>query len=355
MFKVFNVLDYEWDEFVKGFKDFDIYYDRSYFKSLENYLKVKIFLLAYSNGLCKIGKVVQLNDISDLKYFKNSLKSNAFFDAETPYGYGGVLAENANNKNLNIFFSECKSWFKKMNVVSEFIRFNPLLENERIISSQTKTLKMKSTIFMNLKNKEQIMQDINSKNRNMIRKAIKNGVEIKIMQDEEKEAIIPVFIDLYKKTMDRNNASDFYYFTDKYFSEFFSDMKGKYKIFYAQFKQKIIAASIMIYNNKILHYYLSGSNREYAILAPNNLLLYTASLYGVEKGMEKFHLGGGVSDNDNLFGFKKQFNEKGTLPFYVGREIFDQTAFENLVRIRKDQDEDFDLTKNFLIKYRQED
>ena len=162
------------------------------------------------------------------------------------------------------------------------------------------------------------------------------------------------FVDLYIKTMHRNNAEEFYFFSKEYFENFFEDMKRKCKLFCAKFEGKTIASAIMIFNNENMHYYLSGADRDYMNLAPNNLLLFKAGLWGYQNGFKKFHLGGGVSDNDALFSFKKQFNEKGILPFYIGRTIFDDEKFEFLVDLRKNSDENFDMEKPFLIKYRQE-
>ena len=166
--------------------------------------------------------------------------------------------------------------------------------------------------------------------------------------------VIDKFKQLYKSTMDRNNATDFYYFDNKYFNSFFKDMQGKYRIFYAEYNNDIIAASIFIFNNKNIHYYLSGANREFLNLAPNNLLLFEVAKWGAVNGFEKFHLGGGVQNNDALYGFKKQFNTKGELPFYIGRRIYNQEQFQRLVQIRVDNEKSFDIDKKFLIKYRQE-
>ena len=122
----------------------------------------------------------------------------------------------------------------------------------------------------------------------------------------------------------------------------------------AKFEDKVIATSIFMYDDKNMHYYLSGADRNYMNLAPNNLLLYKAAEIGKEMGLKSFHLGGGVSDNDALFSFKKSFNQNGILDFYIGRVVYNENIFDKLVEIRS-KSPNFEKDKPFLIKYRQEE
>lgn len=354
MFKVFTTDDSQWDECVKNFKNLDIYQDRDYYLALERYLNVKIVLLYYHKGNSYVCEILQINDISKFEPFKKFIKPNTLFDAETPYGYGGPLLENASDEILKEYYDLKNEWATENKIVSEFTRFNPLEQNYKYTNTNQTLLNIKSTIYMDLQSEEQIIKDMDSKNRNMIRKAIKNNVLIKIADDSNLEYVIDKFKHLYKETMDRNKATEFYYFDDQYFDKFFKDMKGKYKLFYAEYNNDIIATSIFIFNNKNIHYYLSGANKKFLNLAPNNLLLFEVAKWGVQNGFERFHLGGGVSNNDALFGFKKQFNKNGVLPFYIARQIYNQKEFDKLIDIRVSHEKDFDIEKKFLIKYRQE-
>ena len=87
-------------------------------------------------------------------------------------------------------------------------------------------------------------------------------------------------------------------------------------------------------------------------LAGNNLLLYEVSKYGYEKGLKKFHLGGGIIANDGLFNFKKSFNRNGLKDFYIGKIIFNSEKFNYLVKLRKENDKDFDIKNDMMITYR---
>ena len=344
----------EWDSAISQFNNRDIYLDRAYFNSLAKYQGSEINLLYYENADAKICEVVQINDIESCKHFKGLIEQNKYFDIETPYGYGGLTFENATEKDFEDYYSQKSKWAVENGIISEFVRFNPLLENFKIADKKSKVINVKSTVFIELRPEDELMLELHSKNRNMVRKAQKNGIDIICVEPLENKQEADNFVDLYIKTMQRNNAEEFYFFNKEYFNTFFEDMKGKCKLFCAKFEGKTIASAIMIFNNKNIHYYLSGADRDYMNMAPNNLLLFRAGVWANENGFERFHLGGGVSDNDALFSFKKQFNEKGILPFYIGRTIFDNEKFDYLVQLRKNNDENFDMEKPFLIKYRQE-
>ena len=124
-------------------------------------------------------------------------------------------------------------------------------------------------------------------------------------------------------------------------------------MFYAEYEGKIVAMSIMIFANGRLNYHLSGSDIEYRSLAPSNLLLYQAALWGCEQGMKTFHLGGGVgSGEDNLYKFKAAFNKNSNYQFSIGKEIFDQKMYNKLVELKHFFVPSFTGESGFFPKYR---
>jgi lipid II:glycine glycyltransferase (peptidoglycan interpeptide bridge formation enzyme) len=91
----------------------------------------------------------------------------------------------------------------------------------------------------------------------------------------------------------------------------------------------------MLFANGKLNYHLSGSDRLYRSLAPTNLLLYKAALWGYENGMKTFHLGGGIgSHEDNLFKFKRAFYKGELRQFAIGRKKFLPDTYDELNNCR---------------------
>ena len=101
-----------------------------------------------------------------------------------------------------------------------------------------------------------------------------------------------------------------------------------------------------------MHYHLSGTLMDFRPYAPTNLLLYSAALWASERGIKKLHLGGGVGTEDSLFNFKKQFNKKGRIPFFIGRTIVDREIYDYLLDLRKKSDPLFDKNNGYYIQYR---
>lgn len=157
---------------------------------------------------------------------------------------------------------------------------------------------------------------------------------------------------MYNDTMDKDNATDYYYFKDAFYNSILNDLKYHALIFYAVYKSKKIAMSIIIFANQHMHYHFSASDRHHQHLAPTNLLLFEAACWGSENGFKTFHLGGGVGNcEDNLFKFKSSFNRNSDNIFVIGRKIFDEEKYKELVEIRKVEG-GLDSNSKFFPKYR---
>ena len=221
------------------------------------------------------------------------------------------------------------------------------MKNYDTIPYVIETKYLRDTIFMDTTNPELIMLNMDSKNRNMVRKAQKNDVSIIKKDITEFEEFIPMYIE----TMKKNGAEEYYIFQRNYFESLIT-MKDNAFILYAIYKDIPISGSIIYYNDRYMHYHLSGSYTEYRKYSPSNFLLYTAACIASEIGIKQFHLGGGMSPDDSLFGFKKQFNKYGRASFFVGRTIFNMDAYKELLNIRKKADLEFDINNGFMIQYR---
>lgn len=333
MLNVYTLKDAEkWDEIVKSFVDFDVYYLSGYTKAFYLHGDGEPMLFFYQDENIKAINVVMKRDIANDSRFSN-LEKNKYFDFATSYGYGGWLIEGEGQ--LQELAKEYKAWCKNNSIISEIARFHPILKNQEKVRSIYDVLDLGNTISITLDSEELIWENFTSKNRNVIRKAIKNNVRIK--QGFNKE-ILKIFKDIYNQTMSRDEAEDYYYFDDKFYESILNDLKENADIFYAEYEDKIIAASIILKSNNRLSYHLSGSLREYGSLAPTNLLLYEVSKWGSANGYKSLHLGGGVgSKEDNLYSFKKAFNKNECFQYSIGEMIFDQEKYDELVEMRKDE------------------
>lgn len=344
----FNEKD-KWNSIVKSFDMHDVYYLNEYVSAFRYTNDGKPLLIYYRGDEMRLCYVVQQSDIAESVKFSGLLQQGKYFDWSTPYGYGGPLTDSYDEKEMCDFFNLINGYCKSNNIVTQFIRFHPLLQNQKPFEGFCDLRRLKNTVFIDNSNKDIIYKNMDPKNRNMVKKAQKNSIEIII--DSSKEVKL-AFFEIYKSTMQRNKASEYYYFGQMFFDDMISNLAEYYMLFSAKLDGKIISSAIMMHCNGNLHYHLSASLREYMHLAPNNLLLYTAACWGAENGYTRFHLGGGVGMEDGLFSFKKSFNKNGLIDFYIGRNVFCEEIYKELLDIRTAMNSEFNSNNNFLIQYR---
>lgn len=342
MIKLFSLeSSKEWDEVVRSFHEWDVYYLSGYVKAFHIHGDGDPQLLYYeADGL----KAIYV-------YMKRKTAIEGYYDSVTPYGYGGVLFDgDTSEQNLQAFWKAYVEKMKEEGIVDNFVRYHPVLANAVPMKQISTVIDLGKTIAFDLTSPEVIWENIISKNRNMIRKAEKNGIEIHHGKDLE---LFNDFRRIYNATMDKDSAEEYYYFGEKFYESIHNDLHDNYEMFYAVLNGEIIAMSIMLFGNKQMHYHLSGSMIEYRNLAPSNLLLYKAALWGCEQGYKTFHLGGGVgSGEDNLYKFKAAFNKNSDYQFSIGKEIFNQEKYDKLVTLRAKQDSDFNPESKFFPLYR---
>lgn len=331
----------EWDATVRSFGEHDVYYLSGYVKAFQIHGDGDPYLLYYEdNGLRAI-----------YVYMRRKTVLEGVYDSVTPYGYGGVLFDgDTSEQNLQAFWKAYVEKMKEESIVCNFVRYHPVLANAVPMKVVSDVIDLGKTVAFHLDSPEVIWQNIVPKNRNMIRKAERNGIEIHHAADM---SLLKDFVQIYNATMDKDNAEEYYYFGEEFYKSIHEDLDGHYEMFYATYEGKIIAMSIMLFANKQMHYHLSGSVLEYRNLAPSNLLLYKAALWGYEHGYKTFHLGGGVgSGEDNLYKFKAAFNRESDYQFSIAKMIFDQNKYDVLVAEREKKDPEFNKESKFFPLYR---
>ena len=342
MIQVYSIEDNtKWDDIVRGFSNYDVYYLSGYVKAFQLHGDGDPQLLYYEAEVLKAIYV----------YMKRKTAIEGYYDSVTPYGYGGVLFDgDTSEANLHVFWKAYVEKMKEEGIVDNFVRYHPVLANAIPMKQISTVIDLGKTIAFDLASPEVIWENIISKNRNMIRKAEKNGITIEHGKGMD---LLDQFTTIYNATMDKDHAEEYYYFKRPFYESIHNDLNDNYEMFYAMYEGRPIAMSIMIFANGRLNYHLSGSDIEYRNLAPSNLLLYKAALWGGGQGCKTFHLGGGVgSGEDNLYKFKAAFNKNSDYQFSIGKEIFDQEKYDELVALRAKQDLDFDPESKYFPLYR---
>ncbi len=332
----------QWDAIVRSFKEYDTYWLSGYVKAFQIHGDGDPLLVYYEDEKIRGINVVMKRDIAIDERFTVKIPEGEFFDVATPYGYGGWIIEGEETKEL---FASYENWCRENSIISEFVRFHPMLKNDEACESFYEVIRLGEVVHMDLSSPAVIWENIISKNRNVIRKAVKNNVKIYNGRFPE---IYETFRSIYNGTMDKDHAEVYYYFGKEFYQSVLEDLPNNAQVFFAEKEGKVIAASIILTANGRINYHLSGSLREYSSLAPTNLLLYKVALWGYENGFKTLYLGGGVgSGEDGLFKFKRAFYKGELNRFHIGKKIFDEEKYEKMLSLREDLGE-----SNYFPKYR---
>lgn len=331
----------QWDAVVRSFQEYDVYWLSGYVKAFQIHGDGEPLLFFYDDGSTRGINVVMKRDVARDPHYAGKIIENQYFDFSTPYGYGGWIIEGGNTEAL---FNAYCAWLKKNGIICEFVRFHPMVGNHERCSGFYDVIQLGEVVHMELSSPEDIWSNIISKNRNMIRKAVKNGIRICNGRFPE---IYEKFRVIYNGTMQKDDAEEYYYFAPEFYTSILDDLPHNAQVFWAEKDGQVIAASIMLAANGRMNYHLSGSLREFSSLAPSNLLLYEAALWGCANRCKTLYLGGGVgSGEDSLFKFKRAFYKGDLNHFYIGKKIFDQEKYEALLGMREP------VESGFFPKYR---
>lgn len=342
MLQVFTLEQSEqWDAIVRSFKEHDVYWFSGYVKAFQMHGDGDPLLFYYEDSNTRGINVVMKRDIAKDVHFTGKIEEGKYIDFATPYGYGGWIVEGGGTDEL---FNAYECWIREHKIISEFVRFHPLVKNHETNRNFYNVIQLGEVVHIDLSSPEIIWNNIISKNRNVIRKASKNDVKIYNGRFPE---IYKKFRSIYNETMDKDDAEEYYYFGEDFYNSVLEDLPHNSQVFYAEKDDVIIAASIMLTANGYMNYHLSGSLREYSSLAATNLLLYKAALWGCANGYKTLYMGGGVgSGEDSLFKFKRAFFKGELNHFYIGKKIYDQAKYDELIEMREPID------NGYFPKYR---
>lgn len=262
------------------------------------------------------------------------IQAETYYDLVTPYGYGGpqiLYGEEGRTVELvSAFENAFQQYCIERRIVSEFIRFHPVLENAKDFLACYDVIHLRDTVGTNLKDYEQpVEMEFSKSARKNIRQALKAGVEYRITPNPSD---LTKFKNIYYATMERNRADTFYYFDDEYFENLISLLGENVLLIEVLYEGQVIGAGLNFVYDNFAHTHLSGTVSEFNHLSPASILNYTLTLWGKEQGLDLIHGGGGRTNSaeDNLYIFKKQFGKNTSFKFYTGRKIWNKTIYKEL-------------------------
>jgi len=325
----------------------DIYFDSNYGKLYEGIEKGKNEVFEFE---CSYGRIKHM---FIKRRIPNKINGDIYYDIITPYGYGGPIIfeckENCKKLLVEEYAREFQAFCLDNNIVSEFVRFHPIINNVEDFKTLYNTLHIRNTVGTNLKDFIDPFQEEFSKScRKNVRKALRNGVNFKVTESPND---VSEFLEIYYSTMDRNKATDYYYFNKDYFNDCVRYFKGNLLLVEAVYENETIAMGFYFVYEDYIHIHLSGTLTEYLSLSPAYILRYAVTQWGKENGYKLIHHGGGRTneDDDSLYKFKKQFGKNTEFEFHVGKKIWNSIIYKQLCEMNG-----IDVDIEFFPAYRSE-
>lgn len=325
----------------------DIYFTPEYYSLYQN----------YGDGEAQCFVFEKDGDFALYPFLKNPIMplgyqlDKEYYDIQGAYGYNGLIASNDKAEFVVEFWREFDAWCQENDIMAEFMRFHPLLNNQKLALPKMKTFFSRHTVALDLSlSLDEIWtQQFSSKNRNMIRKAEKESVTIVESDDYE------TFRKLYDGTMTSLNAEGYYFFPQSYYDEYKASFKNNSILYFAILDGKVIAGSMFMFSHDYAHYHLSARDREYSKYAANNLILWHGIQKAKERGCKWFHFGGGTTgnDDDSLLLFKQNFSKTKT-EFWIGKRVHNQAVYDSIVEQWKEKHpESYEHNHVKLLGYRE--
>jgi len=320
----------KWDNIVKSFKAYDVNYLSGYAKAFQLHGDGEPLLFFYDDGNTRAMNVVMKRDIALAKPFKSKLPLNEWFDISTPYGYGNFWVEGEGWEAVNAAYN---SYCAEKGFISEFVRFHLFSDCQQHFSGliETHTHNIVRDLELSI---DEILINFDRKVRRSLKTANQAALQVEIDTTGER---LDEFLEIYYGTMDRSCARENYYFSKEFF-KVINKMVGQFVYIHILYEEKVISTELVLYGVENCYSFLGGTNGDYFDLRPNDFLKVEMFKWAKDKGLKKVILGGGCGEDDNIFKYKKRFSPNGVYDFYIGKKIFDEEKYKELVEIRKNED-----------------
>jgi lipid II:glycine glycyltransferase (peptidoglycan interpeptide bridge formation enzyme) len=269
-------------------------------------------------------------------------------DAVSPYGYPGPVSDRSDRAFWCRAVTSLVETLASEQLVSLFVRLDPLQPTSCTPLSEVGTLVTHgATICVDLRlRREEWWSQLRKEHREAINKNIRLG-RTSITDDWQ---YLDDFVQIYRETMTRTNATEDYFFDREYFERLRNavpDSAHLQMIFSADGEP--IAGSVLLAGGSILQAHLAGSRPTQRREKSTPFLVHEAVQWGREHGCSTFQLGGGVGGReDSLFEFKKGFSPHRH-DFQTFRAVLDAPVYRKLAVDLNPQADPEDLSAYFPL------
>jgi Acetyltransferase (GNAT) domain len=243
-------------------------------------------------------------------------------DVSAPYPCGGPVARAG---AAEPFWAAYADWCRERSVITTFIRFHPLLQNQRLAPADAVLERLADAAVWRLEG--DLFAGLHRSHRNKCRKARAAGVEVSA---ERAPASLDGFLELHEETMRRQGASGFYAFGPPYWEKLLELGDGLVRLD-ARLEGELVASEVCVAGGTWLHYHMGVTADRGRELGAANLLVYETAVCGQANGFTELSLGSGVGgQEDSLWEFKQRFAPDMGRELWIGKLVNDEDAYLRL-------------------------
>jgi len=289
----------EWNNFVENASDTSLYHVWEWGEILSSTYGYQRYYLSALHEERMVGVLPIIHVKSRL--FGNRLISLPFCE------YGGplVVPESDDRKRKQVIIALLEAAIRLAKTLCvEYVEIRkPRIEDaEKLMKSRSfTTLRQYVTFRIDLtKEPDEIWASIHKTTRKSIRKALKNEVTVKEVEDEEQ---LTAFYTLYLRDMKRHGSPPHKYALFKILFDFFQ-ASSQMRVLLAEYKGTVIGGRIVFCDSKSIFCWNSISDIRYRNLNPNNLLLWETIEWGLRNHYFRLELGR-TRKETTIYDFKK--------------------------------------------------
>lgn len=328
--KIYDILstdDYnKWHEYLSllPIKQQDVYFTPDYYKLYEENDEGSARCFVFQKGKDIALYPFLMNSINTLGYELDK----EYFDIQGAYGYNGIISSSYSNEFINEFYNAFHDYIQVNNIVSEFVRFHPLLGNHVFSHDFMEVIFDRETVVVPIDDTD-VAEKYHSQVRKKIRRANREGI---ICSHTSTTHDYESFEKIYTETMEFLNAEDYYFFSKEYFEFLRKADDSNFALIVAKLDGKVIGGMWVMLWGKYAHNHLSAAKADLRNTGVNVAIQHTVIEFAKYNNAQFVHLGGGRTNDikDSLLAFKKTFSNK-VRKFYIGKKIHNQDVYNNIV------------------------
>ncbi len=258
------------------------------------------------------------------------IRGQGYQDIVSSWYYGGPVLKLKNPEFgpalLDRFVTRFHEHCLEQGIVTEFIRFDPGLRNDRLFDGRLPSVFNRETVYVPLdRTMEEIIKGLSSSKRRNIRRAVKEGIEVvptSHPEDMEK------FVRIYRAEMERKKAPPHLMYSKDFIIDLLVDRTDCFTLMKAVRKDEFLGGFMIAHQGTRAHHFLSATDPPYWPLRVNDLLFFNAVMWARDRGYSVFDFQGG---RPGVFRFKAGFAPTRGV-FKTASVIHNKSVYHGLIR-----------------------